>query len=347
MHWATRLVRMRELSISLLLAAYLLIVGLINPDFLSASSLSSLLNNSLILLVLAVGQTFVLLTAEIDVSIGSTMGISAVLCGMLLLLGTPIWLMIVLVMLAGILIGWCNGIGVTLWRIPSIIMTLGMLGLIRGLMLVVTDGKWIEDIPNSYKLLASVKLFGVNVVAWIGIGLVLIVHYVLIRTRSGRYFYAVGDNPDGAHLLGIRVHRMKTLAFIVSGAASALAGLIFVMNIGFIPNQTGSGMELSAIAAAVLGGVSLSGGLGTALGAGIGAIFLTAINNSLVFLKIEAFWNDAILGFLLLLIVVGDKQVQRLLQRKQDRVNRVKEPASSHSSSSAVGIVIEKEEVRP
>ncbi len=122
----------------------------------------------------------------------------------------------------------------------------------------------------------------------------------------GRYFYAVGDNEDGARLIGIPVNKVKIYAFMISGISAALAGCIFVMNIGFVLNQTGTGLELQVIAAAVLGGIHLKGGTGSLFGAALGALFLETISSSLVFLKIPAFWNNAISGFLLLLIIILD-----------------------------------------
>jgi AI-2 transport system permease protein len=135
---------------------------------------------------------------------------------------------------------------------------------------------------------------------------------------------------NGARLVGLPVEKVKVIAFILSGISASIGGLIFVMNIGFVPNQTGTGIELQVIAAAVLGGVSLTGGIGTVIGAGLGAIFFTVINNSLVYLKIPAYWNDAISGFLLLLIVVGDSIFQSYL-KNQIRKNQNKPRVSTSS----------------
>ncbi|PLR79819.1 sugar ABC transporter permease [Bacillus canaveralius] len=311
-----RLVKARELSILLLMFAYIILVGAFNHEFVTGDTISLLIKASVILLVMAIGQSFALFTSNIDVSVGSIMGLSAAICGVLLTSGYNIWAVTAIVLTAGAIIGLINGVGVAFLKVPSIIMTLGMLGIIRGCMLIYTEGMWIEDIPNYYKKLAGVKLLGLNFPVWIAVILVILTHLFLTKIKFGRYFYAVGDNRDGARLVGIPVERVQLLAFMLSGISAAIAGMVFVMNIGFVPNQTGSGLELQVIAAAVLGGVSLTGGLGSVVGASLGAVFFTVINTSLIYLKIPAYWNNAISGLLLLLIVVGDSKFQLYLRKK-------------------------------
>ncbi|PFV82361.1 sugar ABC transporter permease [Bacillus sp. AFS059628] len=306
-----RMYKMHETSIILLLLIYIAIVGMINPSFVQLNSLSLMIKSSVILVVLAIGQSFVLFTKNIDVSVGSIMGLSAAVCGMLLTDGYHAFLSILAVILLGAILGFINGIGVAKFRVPAIIMTLGMLGIIRGAMLIFTGGKWIEDIPNNFKQLSSSFIFGLPIIVWIVLIILLLLYFFLRKVPFGRYFYAVGDNEDGARLIGIPVNKVKIYAFIISGISAALAGCIFVMNIGFVPNQTGTGIELQVIAAAVLGGVHLKGGTGSIVGAALGAIFLEVISSSLVFLKIPAFWNNAISGFLLLLIVILDSVMKK------------------------------------
>ncbi|MBS4208231.1 sugar ABC transporter permease [Bacillus sp. FJAT-50079] len=316
MSFLVRLMKIRELSILLFMIVFFIFVGSVNHEFIAGDTISLLVKASVILLVMAIGQSFVLYTANIDVSVGSIMGLSAAVCGVLLTSNVNIGLVIPIVLLVGAAVGIINGVGVAYFKIPSIIMTLGMLGIIRGAMLIFTAGMWIEDIPNFYKKLANVKLIGISLPVWVTAVILVIAHLFLTKTKFGRYFYAVGDNEDGARLVGLPVEKVKVLAFIFSGISASIAGLVFVMNIGFVPNQTGSGIELQVIAAAVLGGVSLTGGIGTVYGAALGAIFFTVINNSLVYLKIPAYWNNAISGLLLIIIVVGDSKFQQYLLRR-------------------------------
>lgn len=311
-----RMVKARELSILLLMVAYIILVGTFNHEFVTGDTLSLLVKASVILLVMAIGQSFVLFTSNIDVSVGSIMGLSAAICGVLLTSGYNVWAVTVIVLITGAIIGLINGVGVAFLKIPSIIMTLGMLGIIRGCMLIYTKGMWIEDIPNYYKKLSGLKLLGLNFPVWIAFIVIFFTHLFLKKIKFGRYFYAVGDNKDGARLVGIPVGKVQLLAFMLSGISAAIAGMVFVMNIGFVPNQTGSGLELQVIAAAVLGGVSLTGGLGSVVGASLGAVFFTVINTSLIYMKIPAYWNNALSGLLLLLIVVGDSKFQDYLRKQ-------------------------------
>ncbi|MBU8917716.1 sugar ABC transporter permease [Bacillus sp. FJAT-29953] len=317
MNLLSKIMKQREISIVVLIVVFIAIVGMVNSKFVTGKSLLLLVESAIILLILAVGQSFVLLTREIDVSVGSTMGLSAAVCGLLLTSGVSGWVSALAVLAVGVLAGLFNGLGVAYLRIPAIIMTLGTLGILRGFMIILTGGKWIEDIPNYFKKLSGTDFIGLPLPVWVGLVILIAAYLVLRLTKFGRYFYAVGDNADGARLIGIPVSKVRVLAFVLSGLSASVAGLIFVMNIGFVPNQTGSGMELQVIAAAVLGGVSLNGGLGTVLGAGLGAIFLTAINSSLIYLKIPAYWNNAISGFLLLVIVISDSRFQSFLANSQ------------------------------
>lgn len=317
MMFFSKIMREREISIIFLIMIFIGIVGTLNSKFISGNGLLLLVDSSIILLVLAVGQSFVLLTSEIDVSVGSMMGLSAAICGLLLTNGVPGMLAVIIVLILGFAAGLFNGLGVAYLKIPAIIMTLGTLGIFRGLMIILTGGKWIEDIPNYFKKLSGTDFIGVPLPVWAGFLLIVAAFSILKFTRGGRYFYAVGDNHEGARLIGIPVTKIRVLAFILSGLSASVSGIIYVMNIGFVPNGTGSGMELQVLAAAVLGGVSLSGGLGTVFGAGLGALFLTAINSSLIYLKIPAYWNNAISGFLLLLIVISDSKFQSYLKNSQ------------------------------
>lgn len=331
----SRLLQIREASILLFIFLFVGCIGIVNPAFTSGDSLGLILKSSMILLVLAVGQSFVLLTANIDVSVGSTMGLSAAVCGILLSHGVSGYLAVGAALVIGLCIGAANGLGVSFFRIPSIIMTLGTLGIVRGYMLFYTEGRWIEDIPHYFKELSAAAFLGIQLPVWIG-GIAAVLAFIFLsRFSVGRYFYAVGDNEAGARLIGLPVRFITVLAFTFSGLSASIAACLFVMNIGFVPNQTGSGIELQVIAAAVLGGVSLSGGQGSLFGAALGAIFLEVINHSLVFLKVPAYWNNAISGFLLLLIVTGDSRFQLWLKgngkkkkQEQEDMNRSKLPKS-------------------
>jgi len=313
------LLKKREAAVFLLLVVLVLGVGIVNPIFLKPDTLKGVLDNSLILILIATGEMFVLLTAGIDVSLGAVTGLSAVVAGLSLNAGISYGGSILLAVGASLAAGIVNGFGVALLEIPPIIMTLGMMGVLRGLMYIITGGSWIDTIPTGFKNMSGVSFAGISVFAWIVIVMSVVMTAVVKRFKSARIFYYIGDNEEGAFFMGISVKRGLFFAYSLAGLFAGLAGIVFVSRIGFIPMQTGSGQELRAIAACVLGGVSLSGGVGIPLSALIGGLFLTTIDSVLVFLKVPAFWNDAIAGAILLVVVLLDFRFRMLLEVKEKK----------------------------
>lgn len=261
------LLKNRELSA--FLAIVVLFAGLValNPAYFSLQTLGMIFASSQILCLLALGATLVMLTRNIDVSVGSTVGLSAIATGVALNSGYGLMTAIAFALAIGALAGAFNGLLVVGLRIPAIVATLGTLGLYRGVMLLWTGGKWIEGLPNSLKALSEPAFIGISPLGWLVLALLLAGGGILSRTAFGRDFYAVGDNLAAARQLGVAVNRTRMLAFTLNGMLAACAGIVFAAQIGFVPNQTGSGLEMKAIAACVLGGISLLGGTGTLLGA--------------------------------------------------------------------------------
>ncbi len=272
-----------------------------------------------ILILLAMGATLVMLTRNIDVSVGSITGMCAVLLGMLLNAGYSLPVACVATLLLGLLAGFFNGVLVAWLKIPAIVATLGSLGLYRGIMLLWTGGKWIEGLPAELKQLSAPLLLGVSAIGWLTIILVAFMAWLLAKTAFGRSFNATGDNLQGARQLGVRTEAIRIVAFSLNGCMAALAGIVFASQIGFIPNQTGTGLEMKAIAACVLGGISLLGGSGAIIGAVLGAWFLTQIDSVLVLLRIPAWWNDFIAGLVLLAVLVFDGRLRCALERNLRR----------------------------
>jgi AI-2 transport system permease protein len=282
------------------------VLGMLNSDYLSLQNIDKSLKSSLLYIVLAVGMTFVLLTGNLDISIGGILGLSAAVSGTILREGGSIFAAALTAILIGLVIGLINGFGVIKLKISSFIMTLAVLSITRVIQVIYTDGKWVENIPESVKELSNTEDLGINLLTVIVIIGVILVQLFLSKSSKGRCYNAIGDNVDGAVSLGIPVNRYIAYSFVISGICASLAGLIFVSQIGFVSTNAGSGIELTVIAACVLGGVSLVGGIGTVVGAALGAIILTSINSALVFMKVPAFWNDMISGSLLIIIVVID-----------------------------------------
>lgn len=311
------LLKNRELSAFFAIVALFVVLVALNPAYFSLQTLAMIFASSQILCLLALGATLVMLTRNIDVSVGSTVGLCAIAVGVALNNGYGLATAIAFALAIGALAGAFNGLLVVGLRIPAIIATLGTLGLYRGVMLLWTGGKWIEGLPDSLKSLSEPAFLGVSPLGWLVLALLLAGGWLLSRTAFGRDFYAVGDNLAAARQLGVAVNRTRMLAFTLNGMLAACAGIVFAAQIGFVPNQTGSGLEMKAIAACVLGGISLLGGTGTLLGAFLGAFFLTQIDTVLVLFRLPAWWNDFIAGLVLLGVLVLDGRLRQALARHQ------------------------------
>lgn len=296
---------------------FILVVGLAEPRFVEFGNLTRVANSTVILALLAAGSALVIITRNIDVSIGSTMALTGIVGGLMLRDGVPIAVVVPVVIGFGGLLGAVNGLGVTVGRVPSIVMTLGTLGAYRGISFMITGGTSVENIPASYKQLGTMKLVGIPVIVWGAAVLLVLLGLGMARTRTGRHVYATGDNAAGAHLIGIRTTGIVILAFTASGALAATAALVFLAQIGSVSNQAGMGIEMRAIAAAVIGGVALSGGVGTVLGATFGAIFITTATSSLSFLGIPGFWADTVIGAILLIALFADARVRAGLDKRR------------------------------
>ncbi|QGV95191.1 autoinducer 2 ABC transporter permease LsrC [Klebsiella pneumoniae] len=311
------LLKNRELSAFFAIVALFVVLVALNPAYFSLQTLAMIFASSQILCLLALGATLVMLTRNIDVSVGSTVGLCAIAVGVALNNGYGLATAIAFALAIGALAGAFNGLLVVGLRIPAIVATLGTLGLYRGVMLLWTGGKWIEGLPDSLKSLSEPAFLGVSPLGWLVLALLLAGGWLLSRTAFGRDFYAVGDNLAAARQLGVAVNRTRMLAFTLNGMLAACAGIVFAAQIGFVPNQTGSGLEMKAIAACVLGGISLLGGTGTLLGAFLGAFFLTQIDTVLVLFRLPAWWNDFIAGLVLLGVLVLDGRLRQALARHQ------------------------------
>ncbi|MFI4268224.1 autoinducer 2 ABC transporter permease LsrC [Klebsiella pneumoniae] len=311
------LLKNRELSAFFAIVALFVVLVALNPAYFSLQTLAMIFSSSQILCLLALGATLVMLTRNIDVSVGSTVGLCAIAVGVALNNGYGLATAIAFALAIGALAGAFNGLLVVGLRIPAIVATLGTLGLYRGVMLLWTGGKWIEGLPDSLKSLSEPAFIGVSPLGWLVLALLLAGGWLLSRTAFGRDFYAAGDNLAAARQLGVAVNRTRMLAFTLNGMLAACAGIVFAAQIGFVPNQTGSGLEMKAIAACVLGGISLLGGTGMLLGAFLGAFFLTQIDTVLVLFRLPAWWNDFIAGLVLLGVLVLDGRLRQALARHQ------------------------------
>ncbi|MEA9391453.1 autoinducer 2 ABC transporter permease LsrC [Acerihabitans sp. TG2] len=330
----------RELTALMAILALFVLLGTLDRSYISLQTLTMIFSSAQILMLLAMGAALVMLTRNIDVSVGSTAGLCAVALGLLLNAGWGLTAAILATLLVGGLAGLFNGVLVAWLRIPAIVATLGTLGLYRGLMLLLTGGRWIEGLPSGLKSLSSPIWLGISPIGWSVMVLLAGLFWLCGRTAYGRGFYAVGDNLQGARQLGVPVDTLRIAAFGINGLMAALAGITFASQIGFVPNQTGSGLEMKAIAACVLGGISLLGGTGTVVGAILGAYFLTQIDSVLVLLRLPAWWNDFIAGLVLLGVLIFDGRLRRALdlsRRRQKYARFLPEPTAVNSKKKPTG----------
>jgi rhamnose transport system permease protein len=322
--WA---LRVRELGIVAALALLVAVTAILEPRFIEADSLRNLALNASIFAILAVGQTLVIITRNVDLSTGSILGLSAFLAGDLLSKNAD--LALPLVFLLGIALGAAcglfNGVLVTWGRVPALVVTLGTLYAFRGLAFLWTDGRQVnaETLPDAFLNLGSDSVAGVPVLVLIALVVVLAVGQWLRDYRPGRELYAIGSNPEGARLAGVRSDRRVLLAFVLAGALSGLAGVLFTARFGTVDATAGVGYELTVIAAAVVGGVAIFGGTGSVYGAALGALLLGTITSSLIVLRVEAFWQQAAIGALLLVAIALDRllavRVEAALRRRSAR----------------------------
>jgi rhamnose transport system permease protein len=321
--------RVKLLSLVAVLAATVLLFVLVVDDYLSARFVSRLLIAISITSLVAAGETLVIITRNIDLSVGSTVGVSAYLTADLLAgnNGLPSVVAVAFAVGVGAVLGLFNGILVAVARVPSIIATLGTLSIYRSLLTNHAGGKtiatgelpqWIIDLPRS--TLFTIGGYQVRTMFAIALVIAVALHLVLQNARAGRHLYALGSNPEAARQAGLNERRLQIAAFTACGALAGLAGFLYVGRFGTINVTAGSGLELAAIAAAVVGGVSTLGGSGTVLGAFLGAVLIGVLDQSLVRVEqVSEFWRDAILGTLILIAVVLDVTVGR---RLRDRTKR-------------------------
>jgi rhamnose transport system permease protein len=313
------LVRSREASILLVLLLVVAVATIKSPNFLfSSNSWRDLLLTPSVLLLLAAGQCVVIITRNVDLSVGSVLGLTAYLTGRLFIdTGLPIVAVILVGVLAGALLGLVNGLLVGFGKVPALVITLGTLYIYRGVVLSWAGSNRINpsDLPDAFGNLGTKTILSIPLLFIVAMLVVIAVGYYLHTARGGRELYAIGSDPDAAVLYGLQVRRRVISAFVLSGALAGLAGVVFAARYGSVSSSAGTGIELQAVAAVVVGGVAIFGGSGTVWGAAIGAILLVTINRVLPILGIPDFWQQALVGALIISAIALD----RLLSLRRER----------------------------
>ena len=308
--------RARELGIAMAIVLVFLVTWLQNSGFASDLSLQQLFTGAALIALLAVGETMVIVTRNVDLSVGSVLGLSAYLVGDFFKHHphAPILLGFLLGIGLGAAVGAVNGAITTLLRVPSLVVTLAALYIVRGILAVIVDGRRIESdsIPEGFQKIGYLTVPKLAWLPWLAVLVIVIVAiatYAMKSFRWARDIYAIGSNPDAAALAGLPVARRVFTAFVVSGALAGLGGALFLAEFATVDSTGGNGYELLVVSAVVVGGVAIFGGSGTVFGAALGAVLLNMINQALVALQVSSFWTNAVAGGLLLAAIAFDRWV--------------------------------------
>jgi ribose transport system permease protein/rhamnose transport system permease protein len=281
-------------------------VGLYNPRFLAVRNLSDVLLGNAYIAVAAVGMSMVIISGNIDISVGALIGVLATISGTLAVNGAPIVVAWLAALVAGVLVMALQGLIIAYLRIPAIVVTLGMLSILKGGLISVTGGKWITDLPDSFHL-ADIELFGVLPFPVFLMILVTILAALWMRySASGRAIYAVGGNAEAARLCGISQPRTIVMVFALHGLFAGAAALLYATQLRVIQSTVPPNLELTIITASVVGGVSILGGVGTVVGSTLAAVLIAEIASALVFVDVSPYWIRAVQGVLILVTVIAD-----------------------------------------
>ena len=286
-----------------------IVITIVTPNFLSVSNITNVFTQVSVNAI--IGMTFVILTGGIDLSVGSTLAISGAVGASIVKSTGNVFLAIIVAAVIGIAVGLINGLLVSKGKLQAFIVTLATMTIFRGATLVFTDGTPISKLPEAFVKIGNGKLGFMPIPVIITIIIAIIAVYALSQTRFGRYLYALGGNEDASRLSGINTDKIKTLVYVVSGFASAIAGVIITSRIGSASPNAGTGFELDAIAAVVIGGTSLAGGEGTITGTLIGALIIGVLNNGLNLMNVSPFYQSIVKGLVILIAVLLDKKSRK------------------------------------
>lgn len=310
-----RFLKSRE---AILLAAIVALLGLIAtrfPGFVAPANLARVFNDTAPLIILAIGQTFVILTRCIDLSVAANLALTGMVVAMLNAVapGVPVAVILLIVLVLGAALGAINGVLVWKIGIPSIVVTLGTLTIYRGLIFVISGGEWVNahEMSNAFTAFPRAEVLGLPVLSWIAILAAAGALVLISRTALGRAFYAVGGNPNAAVYAGLGVGRTQFVAFVLSGMLAGLTGYLWVARYSVAYVDIAGGFELEVVAACVIGGISIAGGAGTVLGTILGALFLGIIKNALPVVNISPFWQLAISGAAIIIAVAFNARANR------------------------------------
>lgn len=319
----------RELFTIFLLVLEIVVFWLIADNFLTTRNVTTIIRNSVDLAVVAIGMTIVMIICGIDLSVGSALGVVAILVGWMLNAGTHPVLIAAVAIAAGCCVGLVNGFLISFLRIPDIIATIGTQSILRAMVFFMLGGQWLTGLPPVFSVLTRGRIFGVVPTPLVVIAVFYVAAwYFLTRRPTGRRIYAVGNGLETANLVGIPSRKIRVLSYVICGGLVGFASMLFVGRLGSVEVTIGNDLALSAIAATVIGGTAVTGGRGSVVGTLAGVFFMSVMKNGIVLFGIPSLWERAAVGLMIIVSIKVDLMLeQRTTRRQQQQLSRQREAA--------------------
>ncbi len=305
--------------VSVLVPFILLLVigGIVNPTFLGWNNLTSIFRSMAFIAIIAIGMTYAFIAKELDLSVGSVVALAGMICAMLMINGVNMIVAIIVGVIAGTVCGMITGFIIVRFGIPTMIGSLGMMFAYRGIVYVITSGNSLYPLPEGFELLGLGSIFGIPTPFVIFIILAIIFGYILKNTAYGRSIYAIGGNTETAWLSGIKVDLIRMTTYWMTGAMSGVAGVLLASRLSSAQANAGTGWEMYVIASVIVGGTSMFGGVGTVLGTVFGALLVNMINNLLIMMNVNAYWQQVVIGVIIIIAVIFDQYRKKLVARRK------------------------------
>ena len=317
----SRLKKSNMTAICGFLVVMIIVASIGSPYFLDTYNLQSLMRDVATVGMIGIAQSLLLLVGELDLSVGKIATLCGILAGMMMVDAkiNP-WIALMIGLLLGLLFGFINGMIITKLRLNSMVATIGMQGVYGGINLVLTKGKAITNIPENITVLGKGNIGAIPVPFVFCLIVLVVILFLVYKTKTGRYIYAVGNSREAAKILGIRVDRIRVMIYSIVGMISALAGLLYVCRLGSAQSTLGESWPMNSIAASVIGGVSLNGGIGNPAGALIGAAIISIISNMIVLFGVNAYWQQAVSGVVVVLAISFSSITEIIRENRQRKI---------------------------
>ncbi|MHC1770928.1 MAG: ABC transporter permease [Flexilinea sp.] len=312
----------QESSIIVVTALYMLFVTSVNPVFISSANLFNILKNTGYSLITVVGMALVLITGGLDLSVGSVLALGGVVTGMACRAELPVVAAILLGLMTGVIVGLINGYIIVKAGVPPLIVTLGMMYVARGAVSVLTQGVPIYPLPVAFKGIDKIRIAGIPMVVIVAISITLLGYIILTQTPFGRNIYALGGNVEAARISGININKTKMIVYVITSALASLSGVFIASRLGSAEAAAGTGFEMTVICGAIIGGVSTFGGVGSIIGAAIGAFFMEVLTNSLTLMRVSVYWQNLVVGVVLVLAVLLDQYKRNVISRNSIKAKK-------------------------